>query len=370
MERLESACPGVHLEILFVDDSSDDTAAVINTRALESARVVKVIHRDEDQRVGGLGGAVKAGLEAAESDWACVMDADLQHPPELISEMLDEARQSGADIVVASRYRAGGGVGDFSAPRRALSRASALVARALYPRRLRGVSDPMSGFFLVRRGAIDVGTLRPRGFKVLLEILVCCRVLVRTEVAFRFGERHAGDSKASIREGARYLGRLIELRVGSKAVRLVGFAAVGAVGVAVNTVMLGLLANRLHVFYILASVLATQVAILSNFALAEWVVFQGAHPVRSLRFRLSSYVLFNNCSLALTGPILVFLVSVVGMGLLAANVLSLLVLVGVRFAVADAYVWGSASLRPARRPVPSSPSPAIPPGLMLEQVEP
>ena len=370
IERLESVWPGQALEVLFVDDSSDDTPAVIREHAARSSRPVTVIHRPQNRRVGGLGGAVCAGLSAARSEWVCVMDADLQHPPELLGAMVDEARRSDADVVVASRYCAGGEVGEFSVFRRALSRASGFLARALYPRRLRGVSDPMSGFFLVRRAAIDLAALRPQGFKILLEILLCGGLLATSEVAFCFGERHAGDSKASVREGVRYVRRLIELRVGARTLRLARFAAVGAVGVAVNTVMLQYLADTVHVFYLLASVLATQAAILSNYVLSEWVVFRGVHPARSLRFRLTSYVLLNNCSLALTGPLLVLLVSVAGMGLLVANVVSLVVLAGVRFAVADAYVWGSRPLRLPRRGVEASQSSPIAGSLAFEQMEP
>jgi hypothetical protein len=105
-------------------------------------------------------------------------------------------------------------VGAFPALRTALSRSSGLLAHALFPRRLRRLSDPLSGFFLVRRRAIDLTGLRPRGFKILLEILVRSGPLKTSEVAFCFGERHAGESKASMREGVRYLRRLIELRAG------------------------------------------------------------------------------------------------------------------------------------------------------------
>ena len=86
------------------------------------------------------------------------------------------------------------------------SRSTTTAARMLFPRRLRGVTDPMSGFFLVRREALDLDALRPRGFKILLEILVRHPGLRAAEVSFTFGERHAGRSKASIREALRYLG--------------------------------------------------------------------------------------------------------------------------------------------------------------------
>lgn len=212
LTRLESVCPELQIEVLFVDDSADDTSRVIRELAGRSSRTVNVIHRPAQDRVGGLGGAVVAGLTVARSEWICVMDADLQHPPELLEPLLAEARRSHADVIVASRYRQGGDVGEFSPLRAALSRGSGLLARAMFPRRLHGISDPLSGFFLIRRDAVDLSTLRPRGFKILLEILLSGGRLATSEVAFRFGERHAGDSKASLREGGRYLLRLIELR--------------------------------------------------------------------------------------------------------------------------------------------------------------
>jgi dolichol-phosphate mannosyltransferase len=202
---------------LFVDDSDDGTPEVIAAMAPNPAFRVAVIHRLPGQRGGGLGGAVLAGIQAAQTKWVCVMDADLQHPPELLRALLEEARRSKADVVVASRYCPGGDVGDFTAARAAVSRSSGMLARMLFPRRLRGVSDPLSGFFLIRRAAVDLTALRPRGFKILLEILVRGGPLTTSEIAFRFGERYAGESKASLREGVRYLHRLIELRVGGPA---------------------------------------------------------------------------------------------------------------------------------------------------------
>jgi dolichol-phosphate mannosyltransferase len=212
LDRLLTMCPDLSMEILFVDDSSDATPRVINERAQSSCRPVRLIHRPPDQRNGGLGGAVCEGLRMARSEWVCVMDADLQHPPELLEALVDEARTSKADLVVASRYCRGGDTGQFSPPRKAASRSSAWFARALFPRRLRGISDPMSGFFLVRRATVDVGVLRPRGFKILLEILLSGSPFATSEVGYRFGPRHAGESKASLLEGVRYVRRVIELR--------------------------------------------------------------------------------------------------------------------------------------------------------------
>jgi glycosyltransferase involved in cell wall biosynthesis len=344
LRRLDAIRPDLRLEVLFIDDSSDDTARVIEAQARRCSRTVSLIHRPEGERSGGLGGAVRAGLRAARSDLVCVMDADLQHPPELLGALIDEASRSRADLVVASRYCDQGDVGAFSTFRLAASRGSALLAKLLFPRRLRSVSDPMSGFFLVRRAAVDPGALEPKGFKILLEILVSSGALVTGEVPFRFGERYAGSSKASLQEGTTYLRRLVELRIKERSRRLAGFAAVGALGVAVNTGVLALLTRDVHVWYLLASILATQIAVLSNFALTERLVFRTAHTDKSLAFRFASYLLINNTSLLISGPLLFVLVSALGMDVLLANVLSLALLVLGRFAIADSYIWGSKSV--------------------------
>jgi dolichol-phosphate mannosyltransferase len=348
LRRLEKIRPELRLEVLFVDDSSDDTPRVIEGLARRCSRRVSLIHGPEGERSGGLGGAVRVRLLAARSDLVCVMDADLQHPPELLGVLIDEACHSRADVVVASRYCDRGDLGGLSAFRLAASRGSALLAKALFPRRLRSVSDPMSGFFLVQRSAVDAGALRPEGFEILLEILPSGSALVTRDVAFSFGERHSGNSKASWHEGVTYLRRLVELRIQRRWRRLAGFAAVGAVGVAVNTGVLALLTRYTNVWYLIASILATEIAILSNFALSEWLVFRGAPTDKSLLFRFASYLLINNVSLLISGPLLLLLVSALGMDVLLANVLSLALLLLGRFAIADSYIWGSQSPGPKR----------------------
>lgn len=216
MDRLAGVHRTLGLEIVFVDDSTDATTALIRDCCSAAGPAVTLIHRTERQRRGGLGSAVLTGIQAARHSLVCVMDADLQHPPEMLGALVDEARRTRADVVVASRYCAGGDVGAFPPARRAVSHGARLLARALFPHRLRDISDPLSGFFVVRRSAIDPSVLRPSGFKVLLEILVCQEALTVREVPLRFGERHAGASKASVAEGGRYLFRLIGLRFGGR----------------------------------------------------------------------------------------------------------------------------------------------------------
>ena len=161
-----------------------------------------------------------AGIRAARAPFVCVMDADLQHPPELLEEMYlrgdGDGLGPGGRRAVSAR---GGDKGTFGRLRSALSRLSTRAAVLLFPTRLWHVTDPMSGCFIVRREAVDLDRLRPRGFKILLEILVRTPGLRVSEVPLGFGERHAGHTKASAREALRYLRQLGRLELGQLSAR-------------------------------------------------------------------------------------------------------------------------------------------------------
>jgi glycosyltransferase involved in cell wall biosynthesis len=258
VERLEAALPTVAMEILFVDDSTDGTRELVEELAEDGAHDLVLVPQEPQRRICGLGAAVLQGLRAARAPWVCVMDADLQHPPELIAALLEQGESRELDLVVASRYCEEGDAGSFGWMRAMASRSTTTAARMMFPRRLRGVTDPMSGFFLVRREALDLDTLRPRGFKILLEILVRHPRLRAAEVSFRFGERRAGRSKASIREGMRYLGLLARLRFAR-------FGIVGLSGLVVNTLLLGFFTDVAGLFYVVSAVIATQGSTLWNF---------------------------------------------------------------------------------------------------------
>jgi len=216
VEAISDALSELDAELIFVDDSDDDTPDRIRDTATVQAEptlAIRLIERRGDARVGGLSGAVLDGLAAAKSRWVCVMDGDLQHPPSVIRQMFRIADRGDADLVVASRHQPNGSSDGLSSDtRKALSRLSSRAARLVFPTRLDAVSDPMSGFFMVDRTQLDLTRLRPRGFKILLELIVSHPDLRVAEVPFVFAPRHAGDSKADVRQGVEFGKQLLALR--------------------------------------------------------------------------------------------------------------------------------------------------------------
>lgn len=214
IDRLAPALAGEECEVIFVDDSDDETPEVVLRRAAHQppGLSVRLLHRPAGHRAGGLGSAVAAGLSIAEGEWAVVMDGDLQHPPELVPQLIIAGEARGSSVVVASRHVAGGASTGLAGRSRVLvSDSATLLAKVMFPYGLRGITDPMSGYFAVRRRMVDVTKLRPNGFKILMEILVRTPGLERSEVGFVFQERVAGESKASFAEGLRFFKHLLRL---------------------------------------------------------------------------------------------------------------------------------------------------------------
>ena len=212
LDRLGEALAGHSFEVLFVDDSTDATPQRIDAQAAARPFPVRLIARPPARR-NGLSGAVVEGMAAAAGRWLCVIDADLQHPPELIPRLLAQANRTAADIVVASRQADWLGPVGLSRARALTSQTLTILARVVFPRVLKNVSDPLTGFFLARRSAVDTATLQPEGFKILLELLARHPDLRVTELHFDFAPRHEGHSKADLNEGMRFFRHLTRLRL-------------------------------------------------------------------------------------------------------------------------------------------------------------
>jgi len=202
LEAVAKTLPVGSFECIFVDDDSKDGTqqAILDMRA-GSAMPIFLVER----KVRGLATAVIEGFRHARGSIVGVIDADLSHPPELIPKML--GMLEGADIVVGSRHLPGGGVEEWPAHRRFFSRAASLCTLLLAPR----VTDPMSGYFFLRKEAIQGVTLSPVGYKILLEILVKGRYSKVAEVPYIFRNRDFGKSKLNWKVSAAYFWHLAKL---------------------------------------------------------------------------------------------------------------------------------------------------------------
>jgi len=202
----------VPYEILVVDDDSPDgTGELVSAIALEDPRVRLLVRKSER----GLSGAILHGWQHTDATILGVMDADLQHPPELLPQLLSGI-QEGRDLVIGSRYTPGGDLGQWNPARKLLSAAAVWVTWPLQRARLRA-RDPMSGFFMVRRRCLPQTGFQRTGFKLLLEILVRGRMESVKEVPFAFGLRYRGASKANFKVAWDYgllLARLYAGKIG------------------------------------------------------------------------------------------------------------------------------------------------------------
>jgi dolichol-phosphate mannosyltransferase len=208
--RLAACLTGIDWEVLFVDDDSPDgTAARVEEvgRRLPRVRCLKRIGRR------GLASACIEGFASTVAPYIAVMDADLQHDEALLPRMLAILKSGDAELVVASRYAEGGGVGEHSLLRRIISRAGNSAARTLLGV---GLSDPMSGFFMLKRDVLarsSVGQISGRGFKILLDLVASTEPPPKLrELPFTFRPRHAGESKFNSAIGLEFLRALLRQR--------------------------------------------------------------------------------------------------------------------------------------------------------------
>ncbi|MFT4220221.1 MAG: glycosyltransferase [Microbacterium sp.] len=359
VERVVAATRGIDAELLFVDDSTDETPQLIRAAAVSAGIPVRLVHRDRPH--GGLGGAVLEGFAAAAADTCIVMDGDLQHPPETIPELLERFEQGGVDIVVASRYQAGGSHRGLADRRRVLvSKLSTVLTKAMFPIRLRDVSDPMTGFFLVDRRALDLHALRPHGYKILLEILAR-RSLRAAEVPFAFDDRHGGQSKATVRQGIHFLTQLTELRFGKMSI----FAVIGGLGALANVLIVWAL-TRLGVNYVAAAIIAAEVTIIGNFLLIERFVFgEMRAAASSVWWRFAKSVSFNNAELVVRIPIVALMVESGHITAVVATAVTLVVAFVVRFVFHSLVVYAprkGETASPARQLVEKIDEQAMSPG--------
>ena len=261
---LERALAGLDWEtIIVVDDAHDGTEELVRAHAQRDPRV-RCVHRIGRR---GLASACIEGMLASSAPYLAVMDADLQHDETLLPTLFQAARRDAADVVVASRYMPGGSTGDLASDRVRISRLASRLGGLL----CKGLSDPMSGFFVLRRSFLErvVRKLYGRGFKILLDLVAAARGDVRVvELPYRMRTRVHGESKLGLRVIAEFFMLLLFHLTGRLLpARFFLFALVGVSGVAVHLATLWLVFRLSGGAFLESQLLATWVAMTSNFFL-------------------------------------------------------------------------------------------------------
>lgn len=345
VRELDSVLAGVEAEIIVLDDASSDGTAAAAQQASPRVRVVVRAHER------GLATAVIRGLREAAGHYVVVMDGDGQHPPTAVKALLEKAQATAADLVVGSRYAKGGSAGAFSSPRRAVSKGAALLARiALPPLRAHGITDPMSGLFLVRRSLVHPDELQPRGYKVLLEILGRSRLDRIEEVGYEFRPRQSGESKLGGAILFPYIGHLTGLAFAHKENRrILHFAWIGLVGTAVNLAVLTALVERAEAPVHWALLGAIEVSLVSNFLLNDAITFRDRRTKPWLR-RAGDYHVVSFLGAGINYGSALGLITYTPIDYRIAGVIG--VVLGFVFNYAGNLFWTYRRHRPAPRPAP------------------
>ena len=270
--KLEHALAGIDWEVMFVDDDSTDGTRIAVTDAARRDPRVRLIHRIGRR---GLSSAFIEGAQASFAPFIAAMDGDLQHDEAVLPRMLAGLRDGGADIAIGSRYVAGGGLGDWDATRAGMSRLSTWLAQRV----LRvSVSDPMSGFFMLRRAVFDqtAHNLSAMGFKILLDIIASLPAPPKViELPYTFRTRLHGDSKMDAGVLRDFGLLLVDKLIGHVVpVRFVLFAGVGALGVLGHLAVLRAVLLTTRLDFAAAQTIATACAILGNFLLNNAFTFR------------------------------------------------------------------------------------------------
>jgi dolichol-phosphate mannosyltransferase len=281
-------------QILVVDDnSSDATISILHELKMQKMNV-EILIREKDH---GLSQSVADGFSHASSDVFIVIDADFSHPPVLIPRMYDEIR-NGHDIVIGSRYMEGGGIRKWPLKRRIISIGATFLGRLLFP----DITDPVSGFFAVKKEVVEKAPLKPRGYKILLEVLGKGTWEKDKEIPFEFVDRKIGASKLKIKTIFEYAQQVADITLysfanhGSAAwrewKRIFKFGIVGLSGIVVNLGVLYLFVEYFILNKDLASPIAIEFSILNNFIWNDLWTFGSAED-QKVSSRWHRFVAFN-----------------------------------------------------------------------------
>ena len=282
-------------EILVVDDNSPDGTISIVNEIKKTKSNVNIIVRLADH---GLSQSVAEGFIHASSDILVVIDADLSHPPSLIPVMYNEILE-GNDVVIGSRYMEGGGIKKWPLKRRIISLGATFLGRLLFP----DISDPVSGFFAVRKSVVAKAALKPRGYKILLEVLGKGTWEKDKEIPFEFVDREIGSSKLKLKTIVEYAHQVIDITLFSflhhqsaawrEWKRVFKFGLVGLSGILVNMGVLFYLKEFVGLDLMIAGLISVELSILNNFIWNDLWTFKSGVQQQKISSRWHRLVLFH-----------------------------------------------------------------------------
>lgn len=328
---LDRICPNDY-ELIIVDDDSPDQTWEIARSLLSKYPNLRVMRRTAER---GLSTAVIRGWQASRGSVLGVIDGDLQHPPEVLEKLLGEL-VSGSDLALASRHVVGGGISEWSVFRRMTSRGAQILGLMIAPQVVGRVSDPMSGYFMVRRSSVTNQILNPQGYKILLEILGRGEIGQISEVGYVFQERQDGESKVTWRQYVEYLQHLVRLRSDGRLEkfqerfpigRFLKFGVVGFSGVFVDLGVFWILSNGLGLAAVTATILSAEVAVLNNFIWNDrWTFGDRSIQQPGCRSMVRRFLKFNVLCLVgivLQGTLVGLMSNVAGVPAIGAKLLAI-----------------------------------------------
>lgn len=347
IRRIDGSVKGMKHEIIVVDDNSQDGTAQA-VRELSKKYPVILVSRENEK---GLATAVMEGFKHAKGDVYAVIDADLQHPPEALRQLVYEAC-NGSDIAVGSRYSGEKGkerFGGFRLHRKMMSKCANVLAKLLVPK-VAGVQDIQSGFFAMKKSVIQGVELKPRGYKILLEILAMGNYNVVKEVPYEFGKREYGTSKLGATTVFSYLYHIMTLTFREKeSRRLVKFVVSGVVGIAFSVGLLWFMTSVMGIFYLMSGAISKEIGIIFAFALSEFWVFNDriGQSMRTAKGAISRLLKFNAnrlLSIVIVTACMGIFTEFFGLNYIVSNMIGIGVAFPFNYVVSNRNIWKNSAI--------------------------
>ena len=334
---------GLHGEILVVDDNSSDGTIEIVNELKKTKENVRILVRKADH---GLSQSVADGFSHASSEVFVVIDADLSHPPSLIPKMYQEIR-AGNDVVIGSRYMEGGGIKKWPLKRRIISLGATFLGRLLFP----DITDPVSGFFAIRKDVVSNAPLKPKGYKILLEVLGKGTWETDKEIPFGFVDREIGSSKLKMKTIIEYAQQVLDITLYSffhhhsaawrEWKKVFKFGLVGISGILVNMGVLFYLREFIGLDLLIAGFFSIELSILNNFLWNDLWTFRSStdHKLSSRWHRLILFHVVSAVPIIINLGLLYLFTNGFNVYYLTSNLIGILAAFGWNFLVNRRITW-------------------------------